>query len=99
MEQPVIRVAGMVWYRPEDYDAIRRIMADGYKLTDPFHIWRMKAETGEKKMRRDGYIVVRAYIDPETFPDWCRSRGLDIDAKARMEYANLIAKEHAGNTH
>ena len=99
MNQPIIRVAGMVWYRPEDYDAAILIMADRHKLTDPFHIWRMKAETGEKKMRRDGYTTVRAYIDPETFPDWCRSRGLEINAQARMEYANLIAKEHAGNTH
>ena len=94
-----IRIIGMVWYRAEDYDAIRRIMTDSDKLPALFHIWRMNAEIGEKKYRRDGHTVVRAFIDPETFPDWCRTRGLSIDAKARMEYANLIAYEHARNTH
>lgn len=94
-----IRVTGMVWYRPEDYSAILRIMTDSQKLPRTFHEWRMKAESGEKKLRRDGHTIVRAYIDPETFPDWCRSRGLDIDAEARMQYANLIAKESHGTTH
>ena len=95
----IIRATGMVWYRAEDYDAILRIMTDRNKLPDSFHIWRMNAETGEKKLRREGHTIVRAFIDPETFPEWCRSRGLNINAKARMEFANLVAKEYAGNTH
>lgn len=94
-----IRAAGMVWYRAEDYDAIRRIMADGNKLPTRFDVWLEKAETGEKDRQIRGEIVVRAYIDPKTFPDWCRSRGLNIDSKARIEYANLIAYEHVSRTH
>lgn len=95
----VIRVVGIAWYRPEDYDAIRRVMADGKQLPASFHVWRMNAETGEKQLRRQGHTVVRAYIDPETFPDWCRARGHDVDAQARMDFANIVAKEHAGGTH
>ena len=91
MENIKLELVGMVWYKFEDYDAILRIMADRDKLPASFHIWLMKAETGEKKFRREGKIVVRTFIDPETFPDWCRSRGLDIDAKARMEFSNTVA--------
>jgi hypothetical protein len=94
-----ILITGMVWYRAEDYDAILGIMADGHKLPRTFVEWRMKAEAGEKQRRRLGETVVRAYIDPETFPDWCRARGLNIDAQARMQFAALVAKEHAGGTH
>lgn len=83
---------GIAWYRLEDYDAIRRIMADRNQLPDTFSIWRMKAEAHEKMERRNGKVVVRVFIDPETFPDWCLSRSLDVDAKARMLYASLIAK-------
>ena len=89
----------MAWYRFEDYEAILRIMSDSNKLPTSFHVWLMKAEAGEKKYRRDGHIVIRAYIDPETFPDWCRLRDLNIDAQARMEYAGLIAKEQTGGSH
>lgn len=94
-----IRVTGMVWYRSQDYDAILRIMSDSQKLPRTFHEWRMKAEAGEKKLQREGHIIVRAYIDPETFPDWCNARGLNLDAQARTHYANTIAAERAGSTH
>ncbi len=89
-----VEAIGMAWYKPEHYGAILGIMADRDKLPVSFHVWRMNAETGEKKYRREGKIVVRAYIDPETFPDWCRSRGLNVDAKARTRFAVEIAKHY-----
>lgn len=94
-----VRITAMAWYRAEDYDAILRIKADRHKLPRTFVEWRMKAESGEKKLRRDGHTVLRAYIDPETFPDWCRARGLHVDAQARMHFAAIAAKEQAGGTH
>jgi hypothetical protein len=97
--QTPVTAIGMVWYRLEDYDAIRRIMADREKLPDTFSEWRMKAETGEKTLRRAGHIVVRAFIDPETFPDWCRARGLDIDTQARNRFAAEIAEETVERSH
>lgn len=88
-----IQHIGMVWYRLEDYDAILGIMADRQKLPGTYSEWRMKAETGEKKFRREGKIVVRAMIDSKTFPDWCRSRGLNIDSHARNQFAATVAKD------
>lgn len=88
-----VQIIGMVWYEREHYDAIRRVMTDREKLPATFHEWRMKAETEEKKFRREGKIVVRVLIDPETFPDWCRSRGLNIDAQARNLFAAEAAKD------
>lgn len=99
MDSNHISIIGMVWYQAEDYDAIRNVMADGDKLPATFHEWRMAAETGEKKLRRDGHTVVRALVQPEAFADWCRSRGLNVDAQARMDFANLIAKEHQRSRH
>jgi len=94
-----IRALGMVWYRAEDYSAILRIMSDRNKLPAQYAIWRMQAESLEKKLRREGHIIFRAYIDPETFPEWCRSRGLNIDAEARNQFAALVAKDNVGGTH
>ncbi|HML83299.1 MAG TPA: hypothetical protein PKE37_16215 [Thiomonas arsenitoxydans] len=94
-----IQIIGMVWYKSEHYDAIRRVMADREKLPATFHEWRMKAETNEKKFRREGKIVVRAFINPETFPDWCRSRGLNIDAQARNLFAAEAAKDKVMSAH
>lgn len=91
------KVAGMVWYRLEDYDAAMTIMADRANLHRTYAEWRMAAEHGEKKMRRAGWATTRAYIDPATFAAWCGERGLNIDAKARNEFANSVALEAAGN--
>lgn len=88
-----VQIIGMVWYEREHYDGIRRIMADREKLPATFHEWRMKAETGEKKFRREGKIVVRAFINPETVPDWCRARSLNVNAEARNLFAAEAAKD------
>jgi hypothetical protein len=95
----IVRATGMAWYRLEDYSAILSIMTDSAKLPRTFHEWRMKAETGEKKLRKEGHIVMRVFIDPKTFPDWCNSRGLNIDAQARIQFASLAVKETYGTTH
>ena len=89
------KVAGMVWYRLEDYDQCRAVMADGHLLPNTFAEWRMKAEHGEKMMQRQGWTTTRAYLNPAEFPAWCLARGLNIDAKARNLFANTVAKEAA----
>lgn len=70
-------------------------MADRDILPLTYADWLGKAQKGFDDLRAQGIIAVKAYIDPDTFPDWCRARGLDINAKARMEYANLIAYQAA----
>jgi hypothetical protein len=92
METPnVIPVAGMVWYRFEDYDHILQIMEDRATLPGTYSKWRVQAEQNERQTRRRGYSVVRVEIDPKTFLAWCAERGLRVDSKARMEFANAGA--------
>ncbi len=92
-------IIGMVWYYREDYDAILRIMTDSHKLPGSFDVWLAEAEQGEQNLKHDGYTVVRAHIDPETFPDWCQLRYRNIDSQARMDFANIIVKESTGSSH
>lgn len=90
-----VQIVGMVWYNAEDYDACLRIMEDRAKLHTSYHLWRMDAETGEKRLRREGKTVVRAIIDPKTFPDWCLERDLHIDSYARNQFASRVAYQIA----
>ncbi len=99
MEKSTPFKIGMIWYYREDYDAILRIMNDSHKLPESFDVWLAEAEQGEENLKQDGYTVVRARIDPETFPDWCRSHGRNADLQARMGFANFIAKQSAGSSH
>ncbi|MCC6891076.1 MAG: hypothetical protein IT536_21320 [Hyphomicrobiales bacterium] len=94
-----IRASGMAWYRREDYPRILEIMEDRQKLYPDFTSWENAAKSGESSMKREGHIVIRALIDPEKFPEWCRKRGLRIDAQARMQFANEVAYEQMRQTH
>jgi hypothetical protein len=86
-----IQALGIPWYRREDYARILAVMTDANLLPRTHEQWLRKAEDVERRCKGQGMTVVRAVIDPDTFPDWCRTRGLNVDAKARTEFAN----EHA----
>ena len=83
-----VQVTGIAWYREEDYDKLRRLFVDGNNLPSSFHEWLTKAQALFDRMKREGHAVEKVYIDPETFPGWCAVRGMDIDSKARVRFAN-----------
>lgn len=89
------RIAGLVWYRLEDYEAAISIMEDRNQLPATYSAWRIKAEQSEKQMQRLGWITTRAYINAADFLAWCRARGLNLNAEARNQFANSIAIDAA----
>lgn len=91
MSEPGIRAAGISWYRREDYPRALDIMEDAHVLPPTCDEWERKAERQEREWQSRGFVVVRAIIDPEQFPAWCARRGLHVDAKARMRFANEVA--------
>ena len=60
-----------------------------------FNEWLRKAEALEKQISDSGVRVVRAIIDPDTFPAWCASKNFKINADARKSFANHKAMEVA----
>lgn len=79
------------WFREPEYDEFRKLFVDGDGLPETFHKWLHKADGLIDHLRRNGQTVVKAYLHIETFPEWCRSRSLDIDAAARRKFANEFA--------
>lgn len=70
-----------------------QIFADRADMHDSFDEWRNDVKNLENQLRRSGLIVKRAYVDPDTFPDWCSARGLKIDGKARAQFASEFAQK------
>lgn len=94
-----IRAVGFCWYRREEYDRLRKLMVDGRKLPRTFDDWLSKATKGVEHFEKQGAVAVKVYLDPVTFPAWCIDRGLNLDANARMQFANEGAMEAHGRTH
>jgi len=94
---PKIKYAGLVWYRREDYEKLKSVFSDSHVLPETFDKWLQRAENGFSDATSKGHTVVKVYIDPETFPAWCRQRSLDVNAKARVAFANdFIARKYRG---
>lgn len=98
MNTPVSAV-GMVWYSLEHFSEIKAMMKDGHKLPATYSEWRIKAEQGERQMRRQGHLVVRAHLVPDEFREYCSRHGLDLDAQGRIHFANHVAYEAHGKGH
>jgi hypothetical protein len=64
---------------------------DGNKLPATYEQWFQKAQSLLDGMKSRGVAVERVYLYPDDFAAWCRSRSLNINAKARMEYAAAFA--------
>jgi len=94
-----IRAVGMVWYSLEHFDEIKAMMEDGNKLHRTYSEWRLAAEQGERKFRREGNLVVRAHLVPDAFRQFCSERGLNLNAEARNQFASWVALKEHGTTH
>lgn len=93
------RAVGVVWYRREDYGRILAIMADADKLPATWDKWFYSADKLVRHLTKQGAIVEKVQIDPETFPAWCAARGLNLDAEARNRFsAEAVGRQH-GATH
>ena len=67
------------------------MFTDGDKLAATYEGWLTAAQRLYEKLTAEGRVVEKAYIDPETFPEWCRTNGKELDAKGRMAYGNECA--------
>jgi hypothetical protein len=88
-----ISILGITWYREHEYDRMKAMFPDGDKLPDTYDDWRKKAQEMVEFMGSRGYVMVKAYLDPEAFPEWCRSKGFEMDGKARAQFG----QEYASN--
>ncbi len=88
-----VRVVGVVWFRKEDYPAILEIFEDGDKFVPTWDEWVKGAEKAEKGLNDQGQMTERVYIDPDTFPEWCRKEGLSVGRYARNKFAAGVVAE------
>ena len=84
-------VIALAWYQREDYPRILQIMKDASTLPQTYDRWLEKETARERLAMHSDKTVVKALINPETFPDWCRINGVKADAKGRMRFANWTA--------
>jgi hypothetical protein len=83
--QPAIQA--LVWYKKEHWDTLKELFSDSHLLPLTYEDWLERAEAMKAKVQADGDAVIKVYIDPETFPEWCKKKGLPMDAESRSQLA------------
>jgi hypothetical protein len=84
-------IQAMVWYKEEDWDTLMKLFTDSHLLPKNYADWLVRAEEMVEKVKESGDMVMKVYIDPETFPAWCKEKGKEMDMNARTELAIEVA--------
>lgn len=82
----------MVWYKEEHYPELLRLFDDAEQLPLTYQHWLTRAEEKKAEVEAGGDRVIKVFIDPETFPQWCDRKNLARDANARAELAIEVAQ-------
>ncbi|KJR97068.1 MAG: hypothetical protein VR65_25915 [Desulfobulbaceae bacterium BRH_c16a] len=85
----------MVWYREEHYEQLLSIFDDAELLPPTYQAWLIRAEEKKAAVEAAGDQVMKVYIDPETFPEWCAQKGLPKDANSRTQLALDVAQSQS----
>lgn len=88
--QPAIQA--MVWYKEEHYAELLTIFDDAELLPPTYQHWLARAEEKRAEVEAGGDQVIKVFIDPETFPEWCSNKNLPKDANSRSQLAIEVAQ-------
>ena len=89
-QQPSLQA--MVWYKEEHYQQLLALFDDAELLPRTYADWLARAESKKAEVEAAGDQVMKVYVDPETFPEWCAERNLPKDANSRAELALEVAQ-------
>lgn len=84
-------IQAMVWYKEEHWDTLMKLFSDSHLLPKNYADWLLRAEKMLKKVEDGGDVVIKVFIDPETFPAWCKEKGTEMDSNARADLAIEVA--------
>ena len=91
--QPMLRA--MVWYKEEDYESLLALFDDAELLPRTFADWFLRADRKKTEVEATGDQVIKVFIDPETFPQWCADKKLPKDANSRSQLALEVAQTNS----
>lgn len=82
---------GISWYHRRDYPALLNLFADAASFPASYDDWLSRAQDLERQVKRTGGRVIRVYVDPESFAQWCRQTGHPLNASGRVAFSSAVA--------
>ena len=88
---------GVYWINERDYPALLEIFTDGYKMRRHWKDWLKIAEEMERGLKAYGHVIMRVYIDPSTFPDWCVAHSTSPGGEGRKRFIAAAVADRYGD--
>ena len=96
-EEDAPPAVGAYWIREDDYPAVLEVFTDGSKMPRTWKEWLKMAEEMERGLQAYGHVVLRVYIDPKAFPEWCAANGTSPNSEGRKRYIAAAVTERFGD--
>ena len=87
MPRPQKVVAGIAWFRADQWQLLRSLAADADTLEHTHAEWETIAEKAIRDLARQGVTARKVDVDVNDLQAWCSAARRPLDASARAEYA------------
>src|SRR5438128_1613404 len=88
-------VAGVAWYRPEQWQRLREISEDAANLEETYESWLSEAEKIMRERPLGNLRMEKVDVDVEQLLAWCNDQGLEVNSKSRAQYVAEKCRNHA----
>ena len=89
---------GVCWYKEEQWERLKEIVADPESIEDTYQQWRKDAEKALSQLKEKGVNVKKVSVDTEEMLLWANEHGRTIDGEAPSEYALYLLQHREKRT-
>lgn len=93
-----IKIAGVAWWQPEQWDRLKEISEDRNNLEDTYDEWRSNASVSLTEIKETGCHVKKIQLNLEELIFWCNGKGIPVNAASRAEFTAGIVHKRYGET-
>jgi hypothetical protein len=88
-------IAGVAWYRRDQWGQLRAASVDGDTLDERYDDWLSRAEKNLRALQQRGVTTRLVDVELDELLRWCHATGRRLDAPARAAYAaERLRAEH-----
>jgi hypothetical protein len=77
---------GVAWYRPEQWDTLRKISEDRHNLEKTHEEWVSNVTETLMELAREGVVAYPVDVDVHELARWCKERKLPVNSKSRAQH-------------
>lgn len=78
--------SGMAWYKPGQWEALKRLSADGDEIENTYMEWIEYVQKKMKEFEAEGVKFKKVAVDVGELLAWCNENNLPMTGKSRSSF-------------